>query len=31
MAHLLETVVAYEELHVHLNLHVYRRVTSGHR
>jgi hypothetical protein len=31
MAHLLGTVVAYEALHVHLDLHVYLLVTSGHR
>jgi hypothetical protein len=31
MAHLLGTVVAREALHVHLDLHVYLLVTSGHR
>jgi hypothetical protein len=29
MAHLLGTVVAYEKLHVHLDLHVYLLVTLG--
>ena len=29
MAHLLGTVVAYEALHVHLDLHVYLLVTLG--
>jgi len=31
MAHLLGTVVAFEALHVYLDLHVYLLVTSGHR
>jgi hypothetical protein len=31
MAHLPGTVVAYEESHVHLDLHVYLLITLGHR
>jgi hypothetical protein len=31
MAHFLGTVVAYEALHAHPDLHVYLLVTSGHR
>jgi hypothetical protein len=31
MAHFLGTVVACEALHIHLGLHVYLLVTSGHR